>query len=122
MKLTFDKGEIIIYEGEASNSIYFLTVGEVSVKIRSSKNTNNKRIATLSAGMSVGEMSLLDRQVRSASVIAESQVECYELTFAAFDNEILTKQPQIKDKLITNIAADLSNKLRKANQVIRAYQ
>ena len=122
MKHTFDKGEIIIYEGEASNSIYFLTVGEVSVKIRNSKNTNNKRIVTLSAGMSVGEMSLLDRQVRSASVIAESQVECYELTFASFDNEILTKQPQIKDKLITNIAADLSNKLRKANQVIRAYQ
>jgi glutaminase len=121
-KRIFEKGEIIVKEGDISNALYFLTVGEVSVKMRSAKNNHMKRIANLSAGMSFGEMTLIDRQVRSASVIAESYVECYELDFAVYDNEIRSKQQQIKDKLLNNIAVDLSNKLRKVNQEIRAYQ
>ena len=120
-KRTYTKGEIIINEGEASNAIYFLTVGEVCIKMNSTKHNYQKRIATLSAGMSFGEMSIIDRQARSASVIAESYVECYELMYSTYDNEIKARQP-IKDKLLSNIAVDLSNKLRKANQEIRAYQ
>ncbi len=121
-KRTYSKNDVIIREGDESNAIYFITTGEASIKTKSTKNNHLKRIATLSACMSFGEMSLLDRQVRSASVIAESDLECYELTFDLFDQEILSNQPQIKDKLLTNIAIDLSNKLRKANQQIRAYQ
>ena len=89
--------------------------------MKSTKNNNQKRIASLSAGMSFGEMSIIDRQSRSASVIAESYVECYELMYSTYDNEIKARQP-IKDKLLSNIAVDLSNKLRKANLEIRAYQ
>ena len=120
-KRTFNKGEFILKEGDDSDALYFLTVGEVSIKMRSSKNNHLKRISTLSAGMSFGEMSVLDKQVRSASVIAESYVECYELSFAIFDNE-LTALPELKNKLVISIAMDLANKLRKVNQEIRAYQ
>lgn len=121
-KRVYEKGEIIIHEGDASYSLYFLTLGEVNVNIRSDKNNHHTRIATMSAGMSFGEMSLIDRQKRSASVVAESHVECYELMFASYDDVIESKYPKIKEKLLTNIAVDLSNKLRKANQVIRVYQ
>jgi len=122
VKRTFEKGDYILKEGNTSDALYFLTVGEVSIKMASSKNNHQKRIATLSAGMSFGEMSVIDRQVRSASVIAESYIECYELMFASYDNDIKLNQKQIKDKLLTNLATDLSNKLRKVNQEIRAYQ
>lgn len=121
-KRTFNKNEVIVTEGDNSNAIFFITVGEVSVKMKNPKNNHHKRLATLTASMSFGEMSILDRQVRSASVVAESYVECYELTFSRFDTEILDKQLGIKDKLLTNIGIDLSNKLRKINQEIRAYQ
>jgi glutaminase len=121
-KRAFEKGDYILKEGDTSDALYFLTVGEVSIKMASPKNNHQKRIATLSAGMSFGEMSLIDRQARSASVVAESYVECYELMFASYDNEIKSGQKQIRDKLLTNLAADLSNKLRKVNQEIRAYQ
>lgn len=121
-KRNFEKGDIIIKEGDASDALYFLTVGEVSIKMRSAKNDHQKRIATMSAGMSFGEMSLIDRQGRSASVLAESYVECFELKFTTYDKEIEEKRHKIKDKLLTNIAVDLSNKLRKVNQEIRAYQ
>ncbi len=121
-KRTFEKKQNIVVEGDDSNAIFFLTVGEVTVLMKNAKNNRQKRITTLTAGMSFGEMSILDRQVRSASVMAESYVECYELPFQLFDSEIITKQPQIKDKLLTNIGIDLANKLRKVNQEIRAYQ
>ena len=120
-KRSYEKGKTIIKEGDASDSLYFLTFGEVSVNIRSNNN-NYKRVAAMSAGMSFGEMSLIDRKNRSATVIAESDVECYELMFASYDNVIETKHPKIKEKLLTNIAVDLSNKLRKANQEIKVYQ
>lgn len=121
-KKCFEKGDVIIKEGDVSDALYFLTVGDVSIKMRSSKNNQQKRIASLSAGMSFGEMSLIDRQNRSASVIAESYVECHELMFSSYDQEIVAKQQQIKEKLLTNIAVDLSNRLRKVNQEIRTYQ
>lgn len=120
-KRIFSQGDTIIQQGAESNALYFLTVGEVSIMVKSSKNNRYERIATLSAGMSFGEMSLIDRQERSASVVAESYVECYELSFDVYD-DIKSKHPAIKDKLLTNLAMDLANKLRKANQEIRAYQ
>ena len=122
IKRIYQKNDNILVEGASSDALYFLTVGEVSIKVVSSKNNHQKRIATLTAGMSFGEMSIIDKQVRSASVVAESYVECYELKFESFDNDIRINQQQIKDKLLTNLAADLSNKLRKVNQEIRAYQ
>ena len=120
-KLIFEKGDIIVKEGDESDALYFLTVGEVSIKMKGVGN-EQKRIATLSAGMSFGEMTLLDRQQRSASVISESHVECYELLFSTYDNEIEFKQGRIRERLLTNIAIDLSNKLRKINQEIKAFQ
>ena len=76
----------------------------------------------MSAGSSFGEMSLIDRRNRSASVMAESRVECYELMFVSYDDVIEVERPKIKEKLLSNIAVDLSNKLRKANQGIEVYQ
>jgi CRP-like cAMP-binding protein len=120
-KRAYEKGNTIIKEGDTSDSLYFLTHGEVSVNIRSNNN-HYKRVAAMSAGMSFGEMSLIDRKNRSATIIAESDVECYEFMFASYDNVIEAKYPKIKEKLLTNIAVDLSNKLRKANQEIKVYQ
>jgi len=121
-KRNYEKGNMIIKEGDPSDSLYFLTRGEVSVNIKGGKNNHQTRIATMAAGRSFGEMSLIDRRNRSASVIAESQVECYELMFASYDDVIEVERPKIKEKLLTNIAVDLSNKLRKANQEIKVYQ
>ncbi|MGH8119344.1 MAG: glutaminase A [Gammaproteobacteria bacterium] len=121
-KRIYEKGDVIIKEGDPSNSLFFLTLGEVSVNIRGGRNNHQTRIATMSAGRSFGEMSLIDRRNRSASVLAESPVECYELLFTSYDDVIEVERPKIKEKLLTNIAVDLSNKLRKANQEIKVYQ
>lgn len=121
-KRTYEKDQVIVSEGDVSDALYFITVGEANISMLNAKNNGHKRIATLSAGMSFGEMSIIDKKNRSASVVAESYVECYELTFHDYDQKISMDKPDIKTKLLTNIAVDLSNKLRKINQEIRAYQ
>lgn len=121
-KRSFSKNEAIVSEGDKSDALYFITVGEANISMLNAKNNGRKRVATLSAGMSFGEMSIIDKKDRSATVIAESDLECYELVFNHFDKHICSERPDIKIKLLTNIAVDLSNKLRKVNQEIRAYQ
>ncbi len=108
-------------EGDNSQSLFFITIGEVSIILRSEKNSANKRIATLPAGMSFGEMTFHTRAERSASVRAETYVECYELTRSAYE-QISAEHADMRQKLLTNISIDLSNKLRKVNQQIRTYQ
>ncbi len=120
-KHTFNKGEYIVNEGDVSQSLFFITIGEVSIILRSEKNSAHKRIATLSAGMSFGEMTFLNQSERSASVRAETYVECYELTLAAYD-QIGAEHAGLRHNLLRNISIDLSNKLRKVNQQIRTYQ
>ncbi len=120
-KQTYAKGDYIVNEGDNSQSLFFITIGEVSIILRSEKNSANKRIATLPAGMSFGEMTFHTRAERSASVRAETYVECYELTRSAYE-QISAEHADMRQKLLTNISIDLSNKLRKVNQQIRTYQ
>jgi hypothetical protein len=41
-----------------------------------------KRLATFSAGMVFGEMAVIDRAPRSATIVADSEVECDALSLA----------------------------------------
>jgi len=121
IKRSFEKGAYIVNEGETGQSLFFITTGEVSIILRSEKNNAVKRIATLPAGMSFGEMTFLNNSVRSASVRAETLVEAYELSQTAY-GQINEANMALREKLLTNISIDLSSKLRKVNQQIRAYQ
>ncbi len=120
-KRTYQRGDVIVEEKATSDALFFLTVGEVSIMMQRSQHVRQKRIATLTAGTSFGEMSLIDRQVRSASAVAESYVECYELPFGVYD-DIKSVHPVLKDKILTNLAIDLANKLRIANNEVKAYR
>ena len=74
-----------------------------------------KRLATFSAGMTFGEMAIIDHAPRSAIVQADTEVECDLL-----DVEDLTRlgesRPHIKIKLLKNLSLGLCRKLRKANR------
>jgi voltage-gated potassium channel Kch len=74
-------------------------------------------VTTLNSGMGgiyVGELGLIDRDTRSASVIARSDCECLEIKrkkFLKFGNE----NPLIGLEITRSIAKIISSKLRKAN-------
>lgn len=119
---TYAKGETIVQEGDDSASLFFILEGNVSVMVKGGKQGSEQRIATLTAGHSFGEMSLIDHQHRSASIRALSAVTCYELSFDTYENTIRTGYPAVKDKLLNNIIVDLADKIRRLNREIKAYQ
>jgi CRP-like cAMP-binding protein len=114
----FSKGETIIKKGSAAEDIYFLESGRVAIL----DVVDEKReftLAVLNSGNSFGEMALLDKQDRSANVRALSDVSCFIMLY-----EILDKTESlggIKVKILTNLGALLSARLRAANREIASF-
>lgn len=104
----YKSGDQIISTGAPAESFYFLQAGKISVKFR-----NGVRLSSLSAGMSFGEMALLE-SIRSADVWADTDVKCLELTLSAYNN-FRKSYPESGEKLMRNGAFLLSQRLRMAN-------
>lgn len=106
------KGDYLIREGEASTEMYYVQAGTLSIfKRRGSKES---QIGTIYSGEVVGEMSFLDKQPRSASVLANSDCELVEIEGNHFDN-VVKSVPKWYSALLNT----LLDRLRKANTRIR---
>jgi len=110
---TFTAGSVIVRVGEPADALYLLARGRASATIKMDTG-ETKRLAAFSAGMSFGEMAVVERSNRSATVIADTEVECDILRLDDLDR-LSTTQPTIKIALLENLCRDLSRKLRKAN-------
>lgn len=76
-KDTFRKGDVIVREGERGDIFYLIESGSVDVF---KKNiADNKAITTLTTGQFFGERALLTEDVRQATCIATSEVQCLYL-------------------------------------------
>src|SRR4029078_446877 len=72
---SYQGGEIIINHGDQAGELFSLARGHVSVFVTLSSGSR-RRLATFSAGMSFGEMAVIDRAPRSATIVADTQVDC----------------------------------------------
>ncbi len=116
---SFAAGETIITVGTASSEMFLLARGLVSVQVALASGVR-KRLATFSAGMAFGEMALIDRAPRSATIMADTAVDCDLLKLDDFDRLDQT-HPAIKLKLWQNLCLDLCGKLRKANRELSVF-
>lgn len=110
----FRAGEAIIQAGDEAGEMFFLKHGRVSVVTTLAFGVK-KRVATFSPGTTFGEMAMIDRQPRSAMIVADTSVECALLKLSDFDAWDKS-HPAIKIKLLQNLCLDLCGKLRKANR------
>jgi glutaminase len=94
-----------------ASSLIFLRSGMVSVKLPS-----GVRLATLSAGMVVGEMALLEDH-RSADVWADTVVECLELPLDAYF-AFRDRHQEVGERILRNLAVLLAKRLILANKKI----
>jgi len=75
----FDVGHIVVAEGEPGRSMFIVHSGKLAVsKLGASGRV--VRMAGLEPGDFFGEMTLIEIQNRSATVVAESRTVLYELT------------------------------------------
>lgn len=116
---TYNKGQNIITAGQASNELFVLTAGAAMVSI--STQDGVARLDAFSAGATFGEVAFLDRSPRSANVTALNAVTCLVLTREVFD-ELDTRAPAIKIRLLGNLAGSLTSILRQNGRELAALK
>lgn len=108
----------ILSEGEEGRTLYLVLSGSVRVT-RSIGGEHEQVIGFVKAGDSFGEMALLDRRPRSASVHANEPVE-----LALFDHDEITRvfesNPSIGYRVVRAFAEVVSLRLRDTNDRLRA--
>jgi glutaminase len=120
--LIFDKGEVIIREGEDAKLFFVIARGTVSVNIKVQRQgERKKRVASIGPGLSFGEMALIDGGKRSADIIADERVICYGLAVEQLQ-ELAAEHPNIMIAILGNLTREFSERLRHANDEIGALE
>ena len=78
MERTYAAGETIAEEGESGKAFIVIETGEVAVTV------HGQTVGRLGPGDAFGEMALIDKSARSATVKAETQVHGYQLPVWSF--------------------------------------
>jgi CRP/FNR family cyclic AMP-dependent transcriptional regulator len=111
---TVGAGETVIREGDAGDALFVILAG----RVRTDKRTpfgDPYTVRLLEAGSFFGELSLLDREQRSATVVAETECELllvHRDRFLAFGDG----NPAEGLLVTRRLAAHLSRRLRRANE------
>ena len=115
---THKKGEHILVQGEFNSRVYFIVEGIVSIeKYPEHHEKMSRKIVTLQAGDSFGEMELIDIQPCAASAIALSDSLMVSLDNSDF--YLLSKSHlKIYTMMMLNLARDISRRLRKTDELL----
>ncbi len=105
-ELSYEAGRVIVKEGEMGVGFYLILDGSVEVR------RGTRVLSKLGTGQFFGEMALLDRQPRSADVVATSPTKCYVLTAWAFA-ALVRSQPE----MALNMLRELTARLRKIDEL-----
>lgn len=106
------EGQFLFREGDASNNMYYLQTGHLKIVKKMSHTTDNIEIGEIIPGELVGELSFLDKEARSASVVAASDSEVIEISADLYD-KLFRNQP----KIVTLIIEGLVKRLRKSIEI-----
>ncbi len=109
---TLHEGEVLFRQGDEGNSMAIICEGFVEVVIESSDTPQGRTIVTLGPGQSVGEMALIDRGPRSATVRAAADHTVVVCVGREVFERLCESNTAIGYAIMRNIAADLSFRLR----------
>jgi CRP/FNR family cyclic AMP-dependent transcriptional regulator len=116
----FDAGTTVVAEGESGRSMFIVHTGELVVS-RRLESGQDIRMNDLAPGDFFGEMTLIEMQNRSATVVAQSPTVLYELTaqklYACYKADI-----NAYVMVIQNINRELCRRLRRADHRIAELQ
>lgn len=104
---------VLFYEGDKNPYLVLIIKGQVHVVKFDSRRTP-KRIATLGSGKTIGEMSIIDGEPRSASAITATDATLMVMTTESF-NRLINEYPGIAIILVQKIAKLMSQYLRQTS-------
>ena len=107
----YNKDHVVFWEGDPGDCMYYIRWGAVGVYANYAKH-NHKQLAVLRTGDYFGEMGLLDRGERSATVaVLEKGTILNEIGDAEFGEFLASNPARVHD-----IMSQLSHKLRNATK------
>jgi SulP family sulfate permease len=119
-RLEVNAGDIIARQGESAVSMHFIVDGRVGIFV-ATPEAGTTRVRSLGRCTTVGEMGLITRAPRSATIQAEAASVLYELDADAFDR-IKREQPALSQALLAYAVAVMSERLSFANRIISVLQ
>ncbi|XP_045069993.1 potassium/sodium hyperpolarization-activated cyclic nucleotide-gated channel 3-like [Coregonus clupeaformis] len=106
----FQPNDLIIREGTMGRKMYFIQHGRVGILTRGNKETK------LSDGSYFGEICLLTRGRRTASVRADTYCRLYSLSVDSF-NEVLEEHPMMR-RAFETVAVDRLDRIGRKNSIL----
>ena len=94
----YPKGTRLMTEGEPGESMYVILSGSVRV------SRGGRKVATLGAGDAVGELAVIGRTERNATVDADEYVEVAQISRRAM-GKLISDVPSFAQKLLESLAA-----------------
>jgi CRP/FNR family cyclic AMP-dependent transcriptional regulator len=104
-------GKTLCEEGTPGREFFIIVSGKAVVR------RNNRKVATLGASQYFGEMALLDKRPRSATVVSETEMSLLVLGQRQF-NAVLEAVPGLARKLLVAMAMRLREADEKAMAAI----
>jgi len=93
----FARGDVLTKQGNAAHWLYIVAYGDAEVVYEPPQGAPQV-IGRVGAGEIFGEMALISGEARSATVIAKTDVECYRLDRASFQ-ELIAARPEIAEEV-----------------------
>jgi hypothetical protein len=100
---TYDPGSHVVNEGDAGKRIVFISQGEIDI-IR-----DGKQVGMFQSGDYFGHMSMLLKEKRTASVVATTYCETFELSEDAY-SQMQQNYPELRDAM-KKMSSEASEKL-----------
>jgi len=112
---SYSEGDLVIREGDSSDSMFIIKSG--SARVETSIRDKQVRLGTLIQGDFFGEVAFLTGKPRTASVIAEGELEVMEIDRALLQSTV-ENNPLVLDSLLDmykNRALDAVKRIRESS-------
>jgi anti-anti-sigma factor len=107
----YPAGQDVFSRGDEGDALYVIARGSASAWL------GDTRLMTFSTGTFFGEMALLDRERRSATITADGPLVCYVLERSSFDR-LAESHPRVALALLANLGRELSRRMRRTNRTL----
>lgn len=114
--IQIETGQKLFCENDESDALYIIKNGNVMVK------KGKIVLSILNQGESIGEITFLNREKRTATITAIEHVEIYKIKYNDLD-ELIKDEPKIASKIYKAIALTLSKRLiEMSNNIEKRFQ
>jgi sulfate permease, SulP family len=115
-RLDVAAGQVIARQGDIATSMHFILEGRIGVVVDLGEG-RTMRVRSLGRHTTIGEMGLITKQPRSATIQAETDSVLYELSAQAYAR-ITHEQPALTQALLGYVVSVMAERLSFANRAV----